>query len=150
MTSVRKHSRRTLATRAPQIGGDFVQVVPVRFAAFLRDCAPYLDWMTGTDSDSAMLVAELRRLNVNPQNRKQLKSWVIDEWLPHHPVKRGVSYWARAASFVWNIYAHAIDQRHRRAMAIKKEMQRIACADKRKHAQMMRARARRKARRCAQ
>jgi hypothetical protein len=152
-TYVPKHSMRSLATRAPRITGEFLQGAPTGFGAFMRDpvYAAFVDRIVGIDNDVAMLVAELRRLGLDKKKRMWLRSWVLREWLPStvDPVKRGQAYWARVASMVWEIYETVLDLRHRTKMAIKCEIRRIACADKRKHAKMLAARKRRKRRRCA-
>jgi hypothetical protein len=78
--------------------------------------------------------------------RAQLKRWIKDIWLPNavHPVKRPASYWQRLGSVIWENYETAVDLRHRTKRAIKKEMERLAHADKRKRSKMLAARERRR------
>jgi hypothetical protein len=151
MTAVRvpKDTQRKLGTRAPKVTSTFLQAVPTGFATFIRDpvCGAFIDSVIGEKNDVAALLSELRhRLPPVVHTRAQLKRWIKDIWLPNavHPVKRPASYWQRLGSVIWENYETAVDLRHRTKRAIKKEMERLAHADKRKRSKMLAARERRR------
>jgi hypothetical protein len=147
---VPKISLRNLATRAPRVTGEFLQNVPIGFATFIRDpaCAGFIDHIVGRDNDVAMMLADMRVRNVTFCTNQQLKRWVGKVWLPATviPVKRGLAYWHRVASIIWNIYAGAVELRRRTYVAIRREISRIALADRRRRSKMLAARKRRRAR----
>src|SRR3954471_23454411 len=114
-------------------------------------CGEFMDRLLGLDNDAAFLLSELRRLApACATSRGLLKQWIGETWLvgTTHPVKRGQAYWHRVGSIIWEVYESALDLRHRTKRAIKKELERLARADKRKAKKVLAARARRKAQAC--
>lgn len=143
---------RKLGTQAPRVTDKFIWRAPTGGIADFTNDPIYFHFtlrLVG-DGDAARLLKDMRSAGVpNFHKVSAFKRWVTDVWLQRtvNPVKRGRSYWQRIARIVWEIFDTTHDLRRCARFALKKEMERIANADRRTHKKMVAARKRRKLRR---